>query len=175
MGKWMGLFMRKNHLLRCWGWNFFLNLIGAVTLSLLLKLPSRKLEPWFGLWRFFLLIFLFIRPCTEYCSHVWVGSPSCYLELLDNLQKKQDCLYFPCHLSWTLSSFFRCSQLKPSVGKGSGTSWTSSSVHLNWLNWFHFLFLEEDLLVILIGCRTFFNHPCTLQGCLCQQFLSLCS
>ena len=23
----------------------------------------------------------------EYCCHVWAGAPSCYLELLDNLQK----------------------------------------------------------------------------------------
>ena len=23
-----------------------------------------------------------IRPCMEYCCHVWVGAPSCYLELL---------------------------------------------------------------------------------------------
>ena len=29
-----------------------------------------------------------IRPCTEYCSRVWAGSPSCYLELLDKLQKQ---------------------------------------------------------------------------------------
>ena len=28
-----------------------------------------------------------IRPCMEYCCHVWVGAPSCYLELLDKLQK----------------------------------------------------------------------------------------
>ena len=27
-----------------------------------------------------------IRPCMEYCSHVWAASPSCYLKLLDKLQ-----------------------------------------------------------------------------------------
>ena len=26
-----------------------------------------------------------IRPCMEYCCHVWAGVPSCYLELLDKL------------------------------------------------------------------------------------------
>ena len=26
-----------------------------------------------------------IRPCMEYCCHVWAGAPSCYLELFDNL------------------------------------------------------------------------------------------
>ena len=44
MWKWMGLFLRKNHLLRCWGWPSLLNWIGVLTLSLLLKLPPRKLE-----------------------------------------------------------------------------------------------------------------------------------
>ena len=25
--------------------------------------------------------------CMQYCCHVWAGAPSCYLELLDKLQK----------------------------------------------------------------------------------------
>ena len=29
-----------------------------------------------------------IRPCIECCCHVWAGTPSCYLELLDKLQKR---------------------------------------------------------------------------------------
>ena len=29
-----------------------------------------------------------IHPCMEYCCHVWVGAPSCYLELLDKLEKR---------------------------------------------------------------------------------------
>ena len=29
-----------------------------------------------------------IRPCVEYCCHVWAGAPSSYLELFDNLQKR---------------------------------------------------------------------------------------
>ena len=29
-----------------------------------------------------------IHPCMEYCCHVWAGAPSCYLELLDKLQKR---------------------------------------------------------------------------------------
>ena len=28
-----------------------------------------------------------IHRCMEYCCHVWAGAPSCYLELLDKLQK----------------------------------------------------------------------------------------
>ena len=29
-----------------------------------------------------------IRPCMEYCCHVWAGAPSCCLQLLDKLQKR---------------------------------------------------------------------------------------
>ena len=29
-----------------------------------------------------------IRPCMEYCCHVWAGAASWYLELLDKLQKR---------------------------------------------------------------------------------------
>ena len=29
-----------------------------------------------------------IQPCMEYCCQVWAGAPSCYLELLDKLQKR---------------------------------------------------------------------------------------
>ena len=28
-----------------------------------------------------------IRPCMEHCCDIWTGARSCYLELLDNLQK----------------------------------------------------------------------------------------
>ena len=28
-----------------------------------------------------------IQPCMEYCCHVWAGIASCYLELLDKVQK----------------------------------------------------------------------------------------
>ena len=29
-----------------------------------------------------------IHPCMEYCCHVCAGAPSCYLEMLDKLQKR---------------------------------------------------------------------------------------
>ena len=87
----MGLFLRKNHLLRCWGGPSVLNWIGVLTLSLLLKLPQRKLElcsmkflsPKVALY----LYNSITLPCMECCFHIWAGAPSCYLQLLDNLQK----------------------------------------------------------------------------------------
>ena len=44
MWKWIGLFLRKNHISRCWVQPSLLNWIGVFTLSLLLELPARKLE-----------------------------------------------------------------------------------------------------------------------------------
>ena len=29
-----------------------------------------------------------IRPCLEYCCHIWAGAPKCYLDLLDRLQNR---------------------------------------------------------------------------------------
>ena len=29
-----------------------------------------------------------IQPCIEYCCHVWTGTPSRYLDILDELQKR---------------------------------------------------------------------------------------
>ena len=29
-----------------------------------------------------------ISPCMECCCHIWAGTPSCYLELLDKQQKR---------------------------------------------------------------------------------------
>ena len=88
----MGLFLRKNHILRCWGWLSLLNGIGVLTLSLLLKLPPRKLEPWFVLWSFFLLRLLCFYINLPY-DRVWntvamSGLVLLVLELLDKLEKR---------------------------------------------------------------------------------------
>ena len=94
MWKWMGPFLRKNHLLRCWGWLSLLNWIGGITLSLLPKLPPRKLELWFVLWSLFLqrLLCISINLAYGHARNTVVTSgmvplTSCYLELLDKLQK----------------------------------------------------------------------------------------
>ena len=65
----------------------------SIIFKLLLKLPPRKLEPWFVLWSFFLLRLLYISinlpySRVKYCCHAWAGAPSCYLELLYNIQKQ---------------------------------------------------------------------------------------
>ena len=90
-----GSVLEESYLSRCWGWVSLLNWIGALTLSLLLKLPPRKLEPWFIHSMKFLspevalyLCKSTICPWIEYCCHFWAGAPSCYLELLSKLQKR---------------------------------------------------------------------------------------
>ena len=64
--KWMGLFLKKSHILRCFGRYSFLNWIGVLTLFLLLKLPLRKSEPLFVLWSLFLLRLICIYKSTMY-------------------------------------------------------------------------------------------------------------
>ena len=94
MWKWMSFFLRKNDFLRCWGWPLFLNWIGALMLSLLLKLPPRKFGALISSMKFLspeVALYLYkstIHPCMEYYCHVWAGAASCYLELLDKLQKR---------------------------------------------------------------------------------------
>ena len=92
-----------------------------------------------------------IRPCMEYCCHVWAGAPSCYLELLDKLQKRICRIVGP-----SLAA-----SLEPLAHRRNVASWslfyryTLVNVLQNWLNWFHFLFLEEGLLVILLDYMIF--------------------
>ena len=93
MWKWMGLILRKNYPLRCWGWLSLLNWIGALKLSLLSKLTPRKLEPWMVQWIPSPGVALYFYKSTkclfmEYYCHIRTGAPSYYLELLDKLEKQ---------------------------------------------------------------------------------------
>ena len=68
----MGQFLRKNNLLRLWGYLSLLNWIGALTLSLLLKLLPKKIRDLIRSVKFIspeLVLYLYkstIRPCTDY-------------------------------------------------------------------------------------------------------------
>ena len=50
-------------------------LLGVLTWFLLVKLPPRKLKST-------------IQLCMEHCCHVWAGTRSCYLDILEKLQKQ---------------------------------------------------------------------------------------
>ena len=102
-----------------------------------------------------------IRSCLEYFCHAWTGAPSCYLDMLYKLQKRICRAVGPslaasleplahCQSVVSLSVFYR----KRLFTKGN----TLVNVHLNWLNWFHFLILVEGPLGILIGCIIFCHY-----------------
>ena len=39
-------------------------------------------------WNFRLDIWSYLQSCMEYACHIWAGALSCFLELLDKLQKQ---------------------------------------------------------------------------------------
>ena len=71
-----------------------------------------------------------IQPCIEYCCHVWAGSLSCYLELLDKLQKR---IYR--NLGPSLAACFELVPHHQNVARLSfSVGITLVDDHLNWLN-----------------------------------------
>ena len=71
--------------------------IGALIRSI--KFPSSEVA-----------LYLFksiIRPCMEYCCYVWDGASSCYLELLNKLQRRT-CMTVSRSLVASLESLAHC-------------------------------------------------------------------
>ena len=90
----MGLFLGKNHLLRYWGLTFSSKLDWGSFFISIAKTASKKIGVLIRSMKFpspevaLYLCQSTIRSCMEYCCHVWAGAPSCFLELLDKLQKR---------------------------------------------------------------------------------------
>ena len=84
-----------------------------------------------------------------YCCHVWTGAPSCYLDLLDKLQKQICRTVGP-----SLAASFEPLAHRQNV---ASLVITIVDVHLNWLNWFHFLILKVGLIITLIDCMIFLS------------------
>ena len=118
--KWIGLFLRKNRLLKCWGLTFFLNWIGALR-----KIASKKIGAFIYSKKLLSAeVALYLNKstiwwCVEYLCHVCTGASCCYVELLDKLQKQICQTVGPslvasletlaCHQSVaSLSLFYRC-------------------------------------------------------------------
>ena len=109
-----------------------------------------------------------ITPSMEYCCHIWAGDPSCYLELLDKLQK----------------------QIYRTVGRSPAASLEAlahrqnvASSSLFYMHYFGRCSSELAELVTLPFSRgrstrysdrlhDFCYQPWMLKGCLGQQFLS---
>ena len=75
------------------GLTFFSKLDWSSYITSIAKIASNKTGALIRSMKFLspeVALYLFkstIWPCTEYCWHVWVGAPSCYMDLLDKLQK----------------------------------------------------------------------------------------
>ena len=80
-----------------------------------------------------------IQPCMGCCCHAWPGAPSCYLELLNKLQRRI-CRTVDPSLA---ASFESLVHRRNVVSLGLFYSITLGDVYLNWFNWFHFLIREE--------------------------------
>ena len=95
----MGLFLKKNNFLRGWVLIFAFNWICIYIwmnfyIALFAKTASTKIGALICSMKFFspwVAIYLYtftIQPCSENCYHVWAGATSCYLDMLDKLQKR---------------------------------------------------------------------------------------
>ena len=144
MWKWMGLFLRKIHLLRYWGWISSKLDWGSYIISIA-KTASKKIGALICSTKFLspeVTLYLYkstIWSGIEYCCHAWSGVPSCYLELLDKLQK-QTCRTVSPSLAACLEAFVHPQNV---ANFSPCYRLTMVDVHLNWLNWFHFLFSRE--------------------------------
>ena len=90
----MGLFLRKKTSFKVLGLTFSSKLDWGSYIASIAKTASKKIGVLIRFMKFLspeVALYLcksIIRPCMVYCCHVWAGAPSCYLELLDKLQKR---------------------------------------------------------------------------------------
>ena len=91
----MGLFLRKNHILRLLGLTFYSKLDwGFYNIISFGQTASKKIVALICSMEFLspeVAVFLHIstiRLYMERCFHFWADAPSCYLELSDKLQKR---------------------------------------------------------------------------------------
>ena len=76
------------------GMTFSSKLVWGSYIVFIAKTASKKIEALIRSMKFLspeVALYLYkytIRPCMEYCCHVWAGASSCYVELLDKLQKQ---------------------------------------------------------------------------------------
>ena len=69
------------------GLNFSSKLDWGSYIISIAKTASKKIGTLIHFMKFMYLYKSTIQTHTEYCCHVWAHAPSCYLELLDKLQK----------------------------------------------------------------------------------------
>ena len=155
----MGLFSRESHLFKMLESTFSSKLDWGSYIISITKTASEKIAALIRSMKFLspeVALYLhesIIRPCMEYCCHVWAGAPSYSLELLDKQQKR---------IYWTVgpslaTSLVHFAYRRNVASLSFSIGITLVDVRLKWLNWFHFLILEGGLLVILIDCMMFLS------------------
>ena len=88
-----GSVLEKKLSLKMLGLTFFSKLDWGSYIISIAKTASRKIWALIRSMKFLspeAALFLYkstLCLCMEYCFHIWAGAPSCYLELLDKLQK----------------------------------------------------------------------------------------
>ena len=92
--------------------------------------------------------------------YAWAGAPSCYMGILDKLQKQMCRTVTPSlAASLNLALSPKCGQLE-SITFTQGI--TLDDVHLNWLNWFCFLILGEVHSFFRLIAWFFRHHSVTI-------------
>ena len=90
----MGLVLEEKSSFKMMGLTFSSKLDWCSYMISIARTASKKIESLIRPMKFFcrgVALYLYkstIWPCIEYCCHVWDGASSCYLELLDKLQKR---------------------------------------------------------------------------------------
>ena len=110
------------------------------TMSLLLRLPLRKLKPWFITFFLSTLSFISKNLPSDLAWNVWAGAPNCYLDIFEKLQKA---LAY-CQTMASLSLFYRY-------------YFERCSFCLSQMDWFIFFILVEDSFTFLKGCMIFLS------------------
>ena len=152
------------------------NWIGALTLSLLLKSISMKFGTLTCSMKFLcpkVALYLYqltIQPCMEYFCHALAGAPSCFLELLDKLQKQIGRTVGPLLAAclWTLGLLSKCRQYKFFYNHYFDRSSFELTQHIqfpySWVRSMHYSDRFQDFSVIILVV--------TRMSTRCQQFLS---
>ena len=93
MWKWMGPFLSKNHLLRCWGWPSLLKQIGVLTLIGYLfffcYLKAIKIDIWQMKWIILKKYFIFLCKYSNWIENAWmckVMVPNHYIKYNTNTE-----------------------------------------------------------------------------------------
>ena len=88
-----GSFVEEKSSFKILGLTFSSKLYWCPYIISIIKTASKKIRPLIRSVKFLsseVALYLYkstIRPCMEYCCHVWAGAPGCYMELLEKLEK----------------------------------------------------------------------------------------